>query len=527
MTRRYDAVVVGAGHNGLVAASYLARAGWSVLVVEQGDVVGGATVTEEFHPGFRVDAFAHRMGPFSGRVLGDLRLGAYGLEMVRPDPARVALADARALSLFRDPSKAAEAMRPFSPADASRWPAFCRTVSNAARLINAVRGREPPELPHPGLGDLLRLAAVGLGLRRLGRRAMAETVRMLPMSLADLLDDWFESDVLKGAIASVGLMGLMQGPRAGGTAYALLHQIAAGEGPGDVVLVRGGMGRVAQALAGAARAAGAEIRTSAAVERIVVRSDAAAEVVLAGGETLAAKRILSSADPRRTFLQMVGPEALDPGFVRQVRNVRMRGVCAKVLLALGELPQVRAAGDGGAVLGGAITVAPSLDYLERAFDDAKYGGVSEGPFVEAVIPSLTDPGLAPAGRHVMSVLVQYAPYRLKAGSWDDARREALGDAVVALLARHAPNLPGAVLHRQVLSPLDLERRLGLTEGDIFQGEMALDQSFFMRPVPGWARYRTPIRGLYLCGAGAHPGGGVTGLPGYLAARAALRDPAPS
>ena len=527
MSARYDAIVVGAGHNGLTAAAYLARAGLSVLVVEQRDVIGGATVTEEFHPGFRVDAFAHRMGPFDRRVLEDLRLATHGLDIVRPDPARVALADGRPLPLFRDPSRTAEAIRAVSPDDAARWPGFCRTIADATRLVDAMRRSQPPELPNPGLRDLLRLAALGLGLRRLGRRAMVQALRVLPMSLADLLDDWFESDVLKGVIAGAGLMGLMQGPRGAGTAYALLHHLATGEAPGGVALVRGGTGRVAEALAGAARVAGVEIRTSAPVERIVVRSDAAVEVVLAGGEVIPARRILSSADPRRTFLQLVGPEALDPAFVRQVRHIRMRGACAKVHLALGELPRFAGLGGGDADLRGAIVVAPSLDYLERAFDDAKYGGVSERPFLEAVIPTLTDPSLAPPGRHVMSVLVQYAPYQLKAGGWDGARREALGDTVVSLLAQFAPNLPGAVLHRQVLSALDVEQRLGLTEGNIFQGEMALDQLFFMRPVPGWTRYRTPVRGLYLCGAGTHPGGGVTALPGYHAARAVLRDATPS
>ncbi|MBI2073779.1 MAG: NAD(P)/FAD-dependent oxidoreductase [Gemmatimonadetes bacterium] len=523
MSAPFDAIVIGAGHNGLTAAAYLARAGLSVVVVEQRDVIGGATVTEEFHPGFRVDTFAHRMGPFSPRVFEDLRLRTYGLEMVWPDPARVAMADGRALSLFRDPSQTAEAIRPFSSGDAARWPAFCRTVADAARLVDAVRQSQPPRLPDPGLRDLLRLAAIGLGLRRRGKRAMAETLRLLPMSLADLLDDWFESDVLKGAVAGAGLPGLMQGPRGAGTAYALLHHLAAGEAPGGVTLVRGGTGRAAEALAGAARAAGVEIRTSAPVERIGVRSDAAVEVVLAGGEVIPARRILSSADPKRTFLTLVGPEALDPAFVRQVRHIRMRGACAKVHLALGELPRFPGIGGGDAELRGAVMVAPGLDYLERAFDDAKYGGVSERPFLEAVIPTLTDPSLAPPGRHVMSILVQYAPYHLKAGAWEAARREALGDAVVAVLAEYAPNLPAAVLHRQVLTPLDLEQRLGLTEGNIFQGEMALDQLFFMRPVPGWARYGTPVRGLYLCGAGAHPGGGVTALPGYHAARAVLRD----
>jgi phytoene dehydrogenase-like protein len=283
------------------------------------------------------------------------------------------------------------------------------------------------------------------------------------------------------------------------------------------------MGRLTDALAAAARAAGAEIRISAPVERIGVRSGVATEVVLTNGDQVSATRVLSSLDPRVTFLRLVGADALDPSFVRQVGHIRMRGACAKVHLALSQLPRFPGVAAGDAHLRGAITVAPSLEYLERAADAAKYGVVSERPFLEFVIPTLSDPSLAPPGHHVMSVLAQYAPYRLKAGAWDGARREALGDAVVATLARYAPDLPRAIVHRQAVTPLDLEQELGLTEGNIYQGEMALDQLLFIRPVPGWARYRTPIRGLYLCGAGAHPGGGVTAAPGYQAARAVLRD----
>jgi len=523
MSARYRAVVIGAGHNGLTAAAYLARAGMSVLVLEQREVIGGATATEEFHPGFRVDSFAHRLGAFSHRVVEDLRLAAHGLKIVRPDPARVAVADGRSLSFYRDPARTAEAIRPFSSPDAVRWGAFCARIAEAMRVADRVRQGEPPELLKPSKADLRRLAGIGLKLRRQGTRAMTEIFRMLPMSLADLLDEWFETDVLKGAIAASGLVGMMQGPRSPHTAYNLMESQAVDDAPASgVALVRGGTGRLAEALAAAARARGAEIRTAATVERIVVRSDAAVEVLLAGGEVIPAKRIVSSADPKRTFLQLVGADALDPTFARMVRCIRMRGVCAKVHLALAELPRFTGISDGAA-LRGVLTVAPSLDYLERAFDDAKYGQISRRPFLEAVIPTLTDPGLAPAGRHVMSVLVQYAPYDLKAGVWDTARGEALGDAVVALLGQYAPNLPGAVLHRQVLTPLDLERRVGLTQGDLFHGQMTPDQLFFMRPVPGWGFYRTPVQGLYLCGAGTHPGGGVTALPGFHAARAVLRD----
>lgn len=523
MTARYDAVVIGAGHNGLTAAAYLARAGLSVLVLEQREVIGGATGTEEFHPGFRVDAFAHRLGPFSGQVLHDLRLARHGLEIVRPDPSWVALAGGRSLPFFNQPARTAQAIWSWSERDAGRWSGFCARIADAVRLVDALRRDPSPELVQPALTDLRRLARIGVMLRGRGARRMTETLRLLPMSLADLLDEWFESDALKGAIAGAALVGVMQGPRAPGTAYNLLDRLGADDTPpGGAALVRGGMGQLADALAAAARSRGAEIRTSATVDRIVVRSDAAVEVVLAGGEVISARRIVSNADPKRTFLRLVGAEALDPGFVRQVRNIRTRGVCAKVHLALADLPRFNGVGDA-AKLRGVIAVAPSVDHLEHAYDDAKYGSVSQRPFLEAVIPSLADPELAPAGGHVMSVLVQYVPYTLKAGPWDAARRDALGDAVVKLLAEYAPNLPHAILDRQVLLPGDMEQRLGLTDGDLFHGQPVLDQWLFMRPVPGWARYRTPVEGLYLCGAGAHPGGGVTALPGYLAARAVLQD----
>ncbi len=524
MSGHYDVVIIGAGHNGLTAAAYLARAGRAVLVLERREVIGGAAVTEEFCPGYRVDSYAHRLGALDPRVLRDLRLPTYGLEIVRPDPGRTALTDGRALSLFAHVRRTAENIRAFSAADAERWPAFCARIADAMRIVAALREREPPRLPSPPLSEMFRLGVLGFRLRRLGRRAMVEAMRIVPMSVAELVEEWFQSDVLRGAIAGVALIGLPHGPHAAGTVYALLHHQAEGDGPaGGVALVRGGMGRLTQALAAAARAAGVEIRTAAAVQRIVTRSGVATGTVLANGDEVSAKCVLASVDPRRAFLQLVGAESLDPAFVRQVSHIRMRGACAKVHLALGELPRFPGLATGDAHLKGAITIAPSLGYLERAADAAKYGQVSQHPFLEAVIPTLTDPSLAPPGHHVMSVLAQYAPYQLASGTWDGARRDALGDAVVATLAQYAPDLPKAIVRRQVLSPLDLEQGLGLTEGNIFHGEMALDQLSFMRPVPGWAYYRTPIQGLYLCGAGAHPGGGVTAAPGYHAARAVLRD----
>jgi phytoene dehydrogenase-like protein len=522
MSRTYDAIVIGAGHNGLTAAAYLVRAGRSVLVLERREVVGGAAATEEFAKGFRVDAYAHRLGALDGRLLEELGLGARELELVRPDPARVSLSDGRALVFSGDPTRTAASIRAVSPHDAERWPAFCARIADAVRFVDGVRRQAPPKVPAPAPRELMGLAALGLGLRRQGRQSMMETLRLLPMSATELAEEWFESDALQGAIGGAAITRSSQGPGAAGTAFELLNHLAVGDAPaGGVVLVRGGIGRVAGALAGYVRAHGGEIRPGATVDRIVTERGRATAVALAGGETVRARCVLSSLDPKHTLLGLVEPEALSPELARAVGNIRMAGVCAKVHLALSELP--RFSGVGEAELRGVIAVAPSLNYLERAHDDAKYGGVSRHPFLEAVIPTLTDASLAPAGRHVMSVLVQYAPYHLAEGTWGDARNRAVGDTVVATLAQFAPNLPGAVLERQVLSPLDLEHRLGSTEGTAHHGEMSLDQLFFMRPVPGWSQYRMPLHGLYLCGAGAHPGGGVTGAPGRLAAHAVLRD----
>lgn len=515
MTR--EVIVIGGGVNGLVAAAYLAKAGVPVLVVEARDSPGGLAGSDEL------------AGCDAGWLLPDiaqhLGLGAAGLELVVPEASVFSLLeDGGSLTLWTDPARTAQEIARFSPEDASRWPAFADYLARFARVLEAAYAVTPPRVPNARTRDLTTLLGLARRLRRLGKRDMVEFLRVAPMSVAEWLDDWFAGDALKGAVGAGGITRILQGPRSAGTAFMLLHH-QVGRPAGAVRaahLVKGGPGALARALVQVAQGFGAEIRTSAPVREIVVRDGRTIGVALETGEHLAARRVVSSADPRRTLCGLVPPACLDPEFVRAVNNVRFHGAVAMVRLVLGELPRFTArATDGDGVLRGAITIAPSLDYLERAYDDAKYGGVSSHPFLEARIPTLLDPGLAPPGRHLMTVQVQYAPYHLRDGLWDVATREQLADTVVTALARHAPNLRSAVLDRQVFAPPDLEERFGVTEGHPYHGEMALDQIFFMRPVAGWARYRTPIKGLFLCGAGAHPGGGLPGAPGRNAAREML------
>lgn len=526
MSAAYDAIVVGAGHNGLTAAAYLASADLRVLVLERRERVGGAAVTEETFPGFRFDTGSHRIGSLHPALLRDLKRAGVAPEILHCDPTAFApVLDGRPLLLWRDRNTTSEAIAAHSEKDAERWEPFSRLIVKAAGLLEAVYDRPPTDVLSKRPRDLWEILRLGRRARRLGSRDMMEVMRVLTMTAAELLDEWFETDVLKGVLGGVGISGMNQGPMAPGTGYMFLHHHV---GLADGALrpldrVQGGTGAMSEALRRFAESRGAEIRTGIEVERITVADGRATGVALANGDELRASRVISNADPRRTFLELVDPIALDPGFTRQVRNIRFRGACAKVNLALGELPRFSSGPEGKVHLRGAISISPSLDYLERAYDDAKYGALSQEPYLEVVIPTLTDPTLAPAGQHVMSILVQYAPYHLKEGSWTDGSGEELGDRVIKALARYAPNIEGAILHRQVLTPLDLESVFGLTEANIYHGEMTLDQLFFMRPVPGWARYRTPITGLYLCGAGTHPGGGVTGRPGYNAAHQILRD----
>ncbi len=526
-----DTVIIGAGHNGLVTAFYLARAGFKPLVLERRPVVGGAAITDEFFPGFKCSTLAHSTGPVHADIVRDMRLERLGLEMIHPEiSVFVPSPDGRALLLPADAAKSAQQIAKFSQKDAEKYVEFRRALGRIAGVLNQVLAMTPPCLDHPSANDIWALLKTGRGLRSLGKKEMMRLLRWTPMAVADLVAEWFDTELLRATIAARGIFGTALGPRSAGSSAVLLLRAAADSNPaGTAAFPRGGMGALTQAMAAAATRAGAEIRTGAEVARVLVKGDAVAGVALANGEEIAAKTVISNADPRRTFLCLVDPMYLEPDFLVKMQHYRCPGTVAKVNLALSALPSFsaleRAASShvgAQAALAGRIHVGPEVDYLERAFDDSKYGNFSRQPYLDITIPSLSDPSLAPPGRHVMSIYVQYAPYRLKKGDWQ-SQREALGNTVVSTLAAYAPNLPELVLHRQVITPQDLQETYGLTGGHIFHGELALDQLFTMRPLLGWARYRTPLRGLYLCGSGTHPGTGLTGVSGRNAAREILRD----
>ena len=527
-TQRWDAIVVGAGHNGLVCAAYLAQAGRRVLALERRHQVGGATTTEEIFPGFRYSCCSYVVSLLRPWILRDLDLPRHGYEVLPLEETFTPFPDGRYLLRDADPERTRRSIARFSTRDAEVYRRFGQEMAELGRLVQPMVDGPAPD---PATRDPRELLRLGRFARRLrgdgagGERRLIGNLRMMTMSAVDFLGQWFESEELIAPMSVSGIIGTFLGVRSPGTAYVLLHHYM-GEIDGSFRawgLPKGGTGAVAQAIAAAALEAGAEIRVAAPVARLLVERGRARGVVLENGDEIRAKTVVSGVDPHRTFLGLVGAEHLDPELVRQVKRFKMRGSSAKVNLALDGLPEFTCRPGAGPHLRGDITIAPSIDALERAYDDAKYGAFSRRPFLDVVIPSLTDPTVAPPGKHMMSIFVQYAPYHLKEGAADwPNQREALGDAVLDTLAEYAPNIKDLVLHRQVLTPWDLEQVYGLTEGNIFHGELSLEQLAFLRPLAGWSRYRTPVEDLWMCASGTHPGGGIMGAPGALCARAMLQ-----
>ena len=521
-----DVIIIGGGHNGLVAAFYLAKAGLKPLVLERNQQPGGAAVTGEFHPGFRCSLLAHAAGPLRPEVMGDMQLARHGLKLITPECGTTALSpDGRALTLYNDTAAACRAVGMFSARDAQKYPEFEEALRKIGRVIGDALKLTPPNIDDPSRADLWGMLQTGQSLRRLGKKMMYRALRWGPMAAADLVAEFFETELLRAVIAARGIFGTALGPWSAGSSLVLL--IRAGSDPhpaGSAYFAVGGMGSITQAMAAAAREAGVDVRLDAEVAEIRVKDGAATGVVLKNGEEIAARAIVSNADPRRTLLKLVDPLHLTPDFVMKLQNYRMAGSVAKVNLALAGLPKFTALnGDSGnAALRGRLHIGPEIDYLERAFDASKYGEFSRHPHLDFTVPTLTDPSLAPAGKHVMSIYVQYAPFKLKGADWE-SQRGPLGDTVIQTLSQYAPDLPGLVLGKQIITPQDLETNYGLTGGHIFHGELALDQFFTMRPILDWARYRTPIQNLYLCGSGTHPGDGLTGGSGANAAREILKE----
>ncbi len=522
-----DIVIIGGGHNGLVTAFYLAKAGFKPLILERREQVGGAAITDEFHPGFRCSTLAHAAGPVRPDIVHDMQLEKHGLRIITPEICITALSpDGRALSLSLDADKSAQAVSAFSQKDAAKYPEFEKSLGKISKVIAEALATTPPDIDHPSSGDLWSMLKTGRALRNLGKRDMYRVLRWGPMAVADLVAEYFETELLRAVIAARGIFGTFLGPWSAGSSLQLLIRAAGDSHPaGSTYYAAGGMGSLTEAMASAAKAAGVEIRTGAEVIEIRVKDGAATGVLLGTGEEISAKAVISNADPKRTLLKLTDPTHLSPDFVQKLQHYRGNGTVAKVNLALSALPTFTALknGDGGA-LKGRIHIGHEIDYLERAFDESKYGNFSKQPYLEATIPSLTDPTLAPDGKHVMSIYMQYAPYKLK-GGWDqngDAQRKALGQTVVQTLAQYAPNLPEMILTHQIITPQDLEDVYGLTGGQIFHGDLSLDQFFTMRPLLDWARYKTPITNLYLCGSGTHPGAGLTGGSGANAAREILK-----
>lgn len=524
-SNKYDAIVIGGGHNGLVAAAYLARAGKKTVVLERRHLVGGATVTEEVFPGFKFTIFSYVVSLFRPEIVRDLNLPAHGMTILPLESTLTPMHNGDYLLRGSDHHETLRNIARHSQRDAGAYDEYGRNMYFMAKAVKYILGItpfDPTTLNPKDLGGLLDMARYFL---KLDEDKLYLLAKLMTMSAADFVEQWFETDALKATLSASGIIGTYLGPRSPGSAYVLLHHYM-GEIDGAFRawgFHKGGTGGFAEVISRAAQAQGAEVRVNASVDHVIVKNGRATGVVLENGDELQADIVLSSLDPKQTFLRMVDPAVLPDDLTSAVRRFNTFGSSGKVNLALDSLPNLACLPGDGRHMAGAVSISPSLDYIERAFDDAKYGNFSQKPYIDIIFPSVIDPDMAPPGKHVMSCFVQYAPYKLADGEWTDAKREAFGDAVVNVLAEHFPDIKEKILYRQVLTPVDIERITGITQGNIFHGELSLSQLFFLRPAAGHAKYRTPIKGYYQCGSGTHPGGGIMGAPGRFGALEALKD----
>jgi phytoene dehydrogenase-like protein len=524
----YDAIIIGAGHNGLITAAYLARAGKKVLVLERRAVLGGACVTEETWPGFKVSSLSYLCSLLQPRVIADLELKRFGYHIYPKDPSFfTAFPDGRHIFFFQDAKQTHEQIAKFSRRDADYFARYETELEHLAEWVESLLLETPPNIVQRKVSDLIALGKMGLRTAKLGDANLVRMVKIMTQSVRDFLDERFESEEIKTTLATDGVIGTNGGPSTPGTAYILLHHVMGGAAGARGLwgFVRGGMGAISNAIAASAQAHDATIRTNAEVSNIIVKDGQAVGVALVDGEEIYARFIISNADPKRTFLSLIEAQHLDADFKSQISNFKSHGSAVKINLALAGLPNFTAYPTDKLDWPHKTTmhVCPSMDYIDRAWDDAAQGRPAANPMLECTIPTAYDDSIAPPGKHIMCIFAQFAPYKLKDAEWNDELKDRFADRCIDALAEYAPNIKDIILQRQVISPLDMEREYGLTGGSIFHGDMGLDQLFFMRPVAGWAKYRTPIRNLYLCGSGTHPGGGVMGAPGYNAAREILKD----
>lgn len=520
----FDVVVIGGGHNGLVNAAYLAKAGYRTLVLERRPLVGGAAVTEELYPGFHFTTFSYAISLLRPDIVHELDLVKHGLMVLPMETHLAPMENGDYIFLGPDDDANYHEIARHSRRDAEAYPEYNHLMDRVCQAVKPLLDEVPPNIVSTDPAELARMARLGQHLRATDPNVLHLLVRLLSGSAADILDDYFETEILKGLLASSGIIGSKVGPRSQGSGLVLLYHVL---GEIDGVFGRwgfhkGGNGGFTQAVARAAMSHGAEIRLGATVERVITKRDEAVGVALDTGEEIYASTIVSALDPRRTFLEFVDPRQLPSDLVEALRRYKYQGTSAKVNFALAGLPEFPALPGRSDIFRGFVNIGPSMDYLERAFDDAKYGDFSKRPFIDACVQSVLDPDMSPPGKHIMSCFVQYAPYELRDTTWDE-QRDNLGDSVLATLESHFPGFSDLVLHREIVTPLDIERKIGLTEGNIFAGEFLTPQMYFFRPAPGWNQYRTPLVGYYQCGSGTHPGGCVMGAPGKLAARQILED----